>query len=50
MGWRPIRVLVHVRIAGLGLRSDCVPAKERAFPKTEVLFTARNRVTEGIAP
>jgi len=39
-GWKPVRVLLHVRIVGLGLRSDCTPAKECAFPKTEVLFTA----------
>jgi hypothetical protein len=39
MGWKPIRVLVHIRIADRGLRSDCAPAKEHAFPKTEVLST-----------
>jgi len=39
MGWRPIRVLVHVGIVSLGRCSDCVPAKDHAFPTTEVLFT-----------
>jgi len=39
MGWRPIRVLVHVGIVRRGFCSDCDPAKEHAFPKTEVLFT-----------
>jgi len=32
-------VLVHVRTARRGLRSDCDPAKGRAIPKTEGLFT-----------
>lgn len=33
MGWRPIRVLVHDCIVGLGLRSDCVPRRSASFRK-----------------
>ena len=38
-GWMPVRVLVHVRIARRGLRSDRNPAKDHAIPKTEGPFT-----------
>lgn len=38
-GWRPVRVLVHVRIARRGLRSNRSPAKDHAIPKTEGPFT-----------
>jgi len=49
-GWRPVRVLVHVRIVGLGIRSDCRPAKGSAFPNTSGAFHRWNRMAEGIAP
>jgi hypothetical protein len=49
-GWRPVRVLLHVRIVGLGLRSDCAPAKGRAIPKTEVLSTAGIEWRKGSLP
>ena len=43
-------MLVHVRIAGLGIRSDCRPAKGDAFPNTSGAFHRWNRMAEGIAP
>jgi hypothetical protein len=43
-------VLVHFRIAGLGIRSDCRPAKGDAFPNTSGAFHRWNRMAEGIAP
>jgi hypothetical protein len=43
-------VLVHVRIASLGIRSDCRPAKGSAFPNTSGAFHRWNRMAEGIAP
>jgi hypothetical protein len=49
-GWRPVRVLVHVRIVSQGIRSDCRPAKGSAFPNTSGAFHRWNRMAEGIAP
>ena len=49
-GWKPVRVLVHVRIASQGIRSDCCPAKGCAFPNTSGAFHRWNRMAEGIAP
>jgi len=43
-------VLVHDRIVGLGIRSDCRPAKDSAIPNTSGAFHRWNRMTEGIAP
>jgi hypothetical protein len=43
-------VLVHVRTARRGLRSDCAPAKERAIPKTEGLFTVGIEHGKGSLP
>jgi hypothetical protein len=43
-------VLLHVRTACRGLRSDCSPAKDRAFPKTEGLFTVGIEHWKGSLP
>lgn len=43
-------MLVHVRIASQGIRSDCIPAKGCAFPNTSGAFHRWNRMAEGIAP
>jgi len=49
-GWRPVCVLLHVRIARRGLRSDRPPAKVVAFPKTEGLFTGGIGCRKGSLP
>jgi hypothetical protein len=49
-GWRPVRVLLHVRIARRGLRSDRSPAKDHAIPKTEGPFTVGIEHWKGSLP
>lgn len=49
-GWKPVCVLVHVRITRRGLRSDRPPAKVVAFPKTEGLFTGGIGCRKGSLP
>jgi len=49
-GWRPVRVLVHVRIARRGLRSDRRPAKDSAIPNAEGPFTVGIEHWKGSLP
>jgi hypothetical protein len=43
-------VLLHVCIDRRGLRSDWLPAKETAFPKTEGPFTVGIECRKGLLP